>query len=333
MAIPYSVAKLHAVIRTALAMGVDEGLTKRSYMWDRVRKQAGSGKGIPVHVKTSANTSVQAGFTVGGALSAPGAAETIEGLVWWGNYAGSFKLADRQLKVASSARDRHDLGDLIEFQADDLISEIVSSISTDLISGATHSENAGTIVGLTGGLIEDDNAHAGIDRSTYTSYACYVNDNGGSSRAVTDTLIRATVDYLMQTIEGNRPSVMFCGYALWNSIAALSGTSTTINVTETPSATVSKYVGITDLFFEDIPIVKVPGYTTGRLDMINEDAHEVRFLPVGDVPKSEATFLDAIDLKEPEQDGDALVWKMFVYLQQKLRNPRKNAASLQDLST
>lgn len=318
-----------------VALGVQsafyQATTRRSALFDRIRKVRGSGKGVEATLQTEDNESVTSGFTIGGALPAPDAAKGKQMLIPWGNYTGSFSIADRQLKESMSAGDRSRMiNDVIE-QIDHLSAKLAGSISTDMISGSTESVTAGTIVGLTGGQIEDTGSLGGLSRSTYTSLACYVGDNSGTPEAVTDALIEEVLDYYFDTIEGNPLSVAFCGYALWNDIRELSGA-----VTETKNDRTGNGVGVwrgaTDLFFRDIPIVKIPGYTTGRLDFVNEDALSLEYLPAGGMD-SQGAAREMFDIKLPRREGDSWVFDVFAYAQMRLANPRKNACSLQDMNS
>lgn len=327
MTIPYSQANLYAAMADAVPQAVFEALTERSFFFNFLNKRA-SDKPF-AQLKDVANDSITGGFTIGGALPDAGAADTRD-LEWeWGNYYAATKLADRQLKEAAAGSSRMKIGNLLEFQVNDLVTQLVEKIATDCISGATESATAGTIVGLTGGAIEDDNTYAGVDRSVVSAHAPYVNDNGGTPRAISTTLIDTVLDTVEMVREG-RVTVGFCDYNQWNAIAALSGVTETKN--DTSGNGVSKFLGVTSIMYRGIPIVKVPGYTSGRLDFVDESMLELVYLPVSGVPDSQATILDSIDLKEPERDGDSLVWKAFTYWQLVLTNGRKHAASLQDLS-
>lgn len=327
MTIPYSVANLHAAMADAAPQAIDEALTERSFFWQFLNKRA-SDKPF-WQLKDVGNDSATSGFTIGGSLPDAGAADTRDLELEWGNYFGATKLADRQLKEAAVGSSRMKIGNLLQFQIEDLVTQMVEKVATDCISGATSSATAGTIIGLTGGLIEDDNTYAGVDRSVVAEHAPYVNDNGGTPRAVSTTLIDTVLDTVEMVREG-RVTVGFCDYAQWNAIAALSGVTETKN--DVSGNGVSKFLGVTSIMYRGIPIVKVPGYTSGRLDFVDESMLELVYLPVTGVPNSQATILDAFDLKEPEVDGDSLTWKMFAYFQLILRNGRKHAASLQDLS-
>lgn len=327
MTLPYSVADLHLALADVAPQAIDEALTERSFFWRMLRKRA-SDKPF-WQLKDVGNDSVTSGFTIGGALPDAGAADTRDLELEWGNYYGSFKMADRQLKEAATAASRSKIGDVLRFQIDDLATQLVEKVATDLISGSTSSADSGTIIGLTGGAIEDDNTYAGVDRTVVTEHAPYVNDNGGTPRAVSTTLIDTVLDTVEMVREG-RVTIGFCDYAQWNAIAALSGVTETKN--DTSGNGVDKFLGVTSVTYRGIPIVKVPGYTSGRLDFVDESMIELVYLPMNGSPNSQSTIADAFDLKQPEVDGDSFVWKCFGYFQLILRNGRKHAASLQDLS-
>lgn len=343
MTLPYSVSALHEdIVEEGFQDEIWVGLTNRSFMLRRLAEMGhirqGSGAGIEFDVTTEENDSAQGGFEIGGVLNAPGAAVSKHGRIPWGNYEGSFKIADRQIKESLSAGERARYYARSAKQAESLKRRLVDKISTDCITGSTSSDTAGTIIGTCGGQIEDDNSFGGLSRSTYPALACTVHENGGTPRAVTDVLIRALIDEHEQVVEGNPLTVGFCGYALWNSISALSGVTETKN-DASPLAAVAKMLGISVLYYDGKPIIKVPGYTAGRLDFVHEPALWLEYLPAINPIDGQPMSLEEdggaaiFDLKEPEVDGDSYISKVFAYLALVVEDPRMNACSLQDIST
>lgn len=327
MTLPFGISSLYGVMADIAPQAIDQALTERSYFWRTLPKRASD---RPMwQVKTSGNDSATSGFTVGGSLPDAGAAAFIDAKLNWGNYVGATKFSDRELKEAATAASRMKIGDLLSTHVNDLATQLVEKVATDLISGSTDSSTAGTIIGLTGGAIEDDNSYAGINRSSVTAHAPYVNDNTGTPRAVSTTLIDDVLDTVKYTREGSL-TIGFCDIDQWNSIAALSGVTETKNDTSVNG--VDKFLGVTSITYKGIPIVAVPGYTAGRLDFVDERFLEIRYLPQTGSPNTAATIEQAFDLKMPEVSGDSFVWKCFAYMQLVLREGRLRAASLQDLS-
>lgn len=328
MTLPFGISNLYAVMADIAPQAIDQALTERSYFWRMLPKVASD---RPMwQVKTAGNDSATSGFTVGGSLPDAGAVSFSDAKMNWGNYFGAIKFSDRELKEAATAASRMKIGDLLSTHVNDLATQLVEKVATDLISGATDSSTAGTIIGLTGGAIEDDNTYAAINRSSVTAHAPYVNDNGGGgNRAVSTTLIDDVLDTVRYTREGSL-TVGFCDIDQWNSIAALSGVTETKN--DRTGLGVSKFLGVTEIAYKGIPIVAVPGYTANRLDFVDERFLEIRYLPQTGSPNTASTIEQAFDLKMPEVTGDSFVWKCFAYLQLVLREGRLRAASLQELS-
>lgn len=328
MAIPYAIATMYTAMADTAPQMLADALVRRSFLFDRLRKVKASGKKTQWQPKTTGNSSPTGAFTIGGTMPTAGAAETIDAELGWGNYTGSFKIADRQLKELATAGDQFKIRDFMRFQLDDIIEGLVDKIAIDIISGSTVSDTAGTVIGLTS-AIDDANTYAGINRGSVSEWQSYVSDL--SSAPVTDVALAALLDTFKNTHKG-RATVAFMDFNQWNAVADLAQAVKEAKNDTTGSNGISVFGGVTNLYYRGIPCVQVPGYTSGRIDFVDESGLEIRYLPATGGTESSQVIKQMFDLQAPEKDGDTWEMRIFAYCQLKLHNPRKQACSLQGLT-
>jgi len=320
MSLPLTIAQVQALIADNAPQAIGEGIAKISTLYRALPKRAPSNaKGPKYRVEVEENASTGR-FTPGGTLLAAGARQTQPAAGAWGNYHGSFKLAERELLelAEASAMGTNLVANEVVSQLKSMRMTIAADVHTDTCTGTA----TNGIIGLAS-AIDDTNTYMGLNRSTYSAYACYVNDNSGTPRAISTTLLNATHDYLTQTL-GGRATAILCGVAQWNAIAGLTGVT---NDAPRTGPGMGLFVDYTDIFYRGMPVIKVPGYTTGRVDFIDEDALWYEVLKdFGPPVQWEGT--NAV-----ERDGDQYKFLVTGYLQLVLgESPRMQAASLQDLS-
>lgn len=328
MATPLTQAKLHALIADNAPQAVDEALSASSMLWNLFPKIP-CGARIDWQVKTASN-SVSSGYTHGSGYGSAGAASTTQASLYLGNYSSVIGLTDFELDAAAFAGDRFKVGELMRFQLADAASEMAQAIHTGAISGSTHASTNGTVIGTTGGMVEDDNSYGGINRGSVAAHAPYVNDNSGTPRAVSTTLLGDVIDTVRDR-NGN-VNIGLTSQAQFNAIAALTGVSETKN--DLGGMGIAKFVGVETLYVKGVPLIAVPGYTAGRVDFLDTNYVAWRFLPSR--PTSGEYMLgDAFKVTESRptsgtSDVNCTVVRANVQLQ--LRNGFHRAASLQDLS-
>ena len=319
MALPLTVANVTALIADAAPQAIEDGLTEESFLYDRIRKAPPSdAKGPRWRLVVSGNESTGS-FTPGGSLNAADARQTVEASESWAWYHGSFKLAEAQLQMISKAGPHMLTNEVVE-QLAAIASGLADDIHSAIISGTSG------LIGL-GVAIDDSTTYFNVNRSTYPAMAAYDHTNSGTPRAITAALLNATWNYLTYTNKG-RATVLFCDSDQWDAIAALTtgAITTQANMAAAGGGSQSKFVGYTDLYYKGLPVVAIPGYTSGRVDFVDEAKLSLEVIkPFGLVPDGQGKL-------GPQLEGGTYTWLITGGLQLVLRNPKKSSASLTDLS-
>lgn len=335
MPVPYATDDLYAATVDLAPQIIDKGIRKETVLWDRLMKSFGPRPQWQVQSEAVVAT---AGFEVGAGESLPvsTAAKTEDLELYWGNYHAAVKFADRDLRDAAVSGGRLKIRDMVQFQLQSAAEEIAGKLSIDAVSGSTHDSKKGTIIGLRGGMIEDTGSYAGLSRATTPGSAChaaYVDDNGGTPRALTETLLRNAIE--ANRNRGGSLTVLFCGSGAWHTIAGFTGVSETKNDV---GPGLSKFVGATSIEFHGLPVVNLPNYGTGRVEGLDESYLGARILPAGAAPNaagiqtSQFTIENMVSVLPPEQKGDTWEINLLMYVQLWLREQRKRAISVQDLN-
>lgn len=128
---------------------------------------------------------------------------------YWAAYEGVIELTPMKEKQMMDAAQsgRNVVGSQLEQVILKGVETIFEEIKTDFAgsAGTGAADNAG-IAGIVDLVAETGTLH-GINRGTVTSYACYVNDNSGTPRALTRALIQDVVRTMVET-RGGRPDML-----------------------------------------------------------------------------------------------------------------------------
>jgi len=326
MASSVTIAMINTLLHENGPAVVQDAITRSVKLWDLIANAGGglvgpSSKSGPFAlVKLGANTSAAA-FEPGTAMSAADAAEVVEAKLNWANYGGTFTFSELGLAQLENAGDQ-ELASSIEVQIMELAKALASAVNTGLISGSDKTKD---IIGLCT-LIDDTGDYAGISRSAYSEWACYVAANSGSPRGLTVAIMDAAYDYFVNTV-GAEPGtwVILTGTAQESTMRGFStGAASSYSVYQ-PGEGVVKALSTSRVAFRDIPVVVIPGWTTGRVDFVNLDAVSIECLNGAENP---------FRFSEPtkEAGSDLTYFKGFFQGQLVVRNPRHNCFSIQDLS-
>jgi hypothetical protein len=323
-----TVAQVSAVIRDIGPRFVADAVTRNAEMFNLVPKVDPSDpKGPRWMVKTAGNSA--AGKYTPGTLAAAGAATFAQASMNWGNYSCPVKFNVRSLVELGLAGDQVLVNQILE-QLKDGSQALIASMNSDCISGSDTSDG---IIGVSV-AIDDTGTYAGIDRGSVTEFACYVAANGGSGRTLTVAIMDTAYDYFVNTIKkepgrwalltGSAQASTMRGFST-GAVSSGANAATMLGFVE---GGVPKILSYSNLQYRDMPIIVVPGYATGRVDFVNLDALEMECLNGGETP----FFLGLPGEPEYEKSGDEYLWVVYCWCQLRIRNPKHNAFSIQDLN-
>lgn len=186
--------------------------------------------------------------------------------------------------------------------------DLREAVNTQLMADGTG--NSGKDITGLFAAIADTGTYANLDRATYTWWKAYLNANGGTPRNLTEPLMRD----VKSTVEsrGGRVTAIYTASKHFYQYGDLLVAERRQN---TPTTLTGGYQA---LDFEGIPVIKVPGYTEGRMDFVDEDLFEYQVLKDFEaVPMAKTKDADQIWIRH--------------YSQLVCRNPYR-MGSLQDLA-
>jgi hypothetical protein len=319
MTVPISVSTLEALLADRAPEYVANGLAEKSFLYRRFRKTGPSdAQGPRWQVLTSANDSVGS-FADGGALGTPGAATFTQATLRWGNYAGSFKLSDRQLKQLAEGS-AEQLVNVIDENLMHVTRQIIDAVEADILTGTTDDQ---TIIGLST-AIANANTYSGIDRSAVSAFASPVANGGGDSITAADMLSA----YNKVTYENlGRVTVGLCSNSILDTIRGFTtgdvSSSVQIMNNEAVMDGPAKFIQYTNVYFKTIPIIAVPGMASTYMYFLDED----------DVAIEQLGGLEMMPVAREGGTGLNWVFTFRMYLQMRIRNPFKSTALVTSITT
>lgn len=295
-------------------------LTKRSYLWNKIPKAPPSSpQGPRWQAKTAGHTGVST-FADGGTFPVADEFERAKASLDWGRYVGTIKItgdADDQLRLGGDLY----IANYVNEQTTEVVDALVDLFCQHIKAGTA----TNGFVGLTT-AIDDTGTYANLSRSTYSVWQSYVNDNGGSGRNLTLALMRTVHNQITQTIGGDYNEIWTTQEQIDAFTGLGSGVPTPqINIAngQTTATFVAGYGGpgnqTPGAWFKGRPMYAIPGYATGRMDFVDTRGFAIE-------------ELRRITMRGPKQVNDDFHFDLTWKGQLKLTNPRKQAASLQDLN-
>jgi hypothetical protein len=281
-----------------------EALNTNTFLLTRIQQKTGVGEGVRWPVRYAGNTSAGS-YAEGDSGAGAGNQGFKKAFLTW-------KLNKVEVEVSGLAQAIGDNGGMIvpalRTELDLGLSDVRGNINTQLMSdGAGNSGK--DITGLFA-AIADTGTYAGLDRGTYTWWKSYVNANGGTPRNLTEELMRD----VKTTVEarGGRVNAIYTGSKQWYAYGDILRTERRqVNPTTLTG-------GYQALDFEGVPLIKVPGYDTNRMDFVDEDLLEY-------------VVLKDFEAKPMAKTKDSDVIWVTHYSQLVCRNPYR-MGSLQDLA-
>lgn len=267
---------------------------------------------------------VAKGFREGDPMKGPARFEDVPAELPMGSFMQVVEFTGHGMKRLENAGEMQ-----IANYADELFQDAANSIFRKveaLIPGGTDTESG--FVGL-GDAIDDGNIYAGINRASVANARSYVNDNGGSGRSLSTTLLEALHGGLVYTNRG-RYNVVLCsptqGNAMRNLAADTKKPTTQVQLAAGEPAAISIGIGTvmsSGLFLKGAPVIEIPDYPTDRIDPLHIHPDLIR-LEEHQALTIEGPFTTV--------NSDTVAFKMIYRCTLCLRNPRKAAARLADLS-
>jgi hypothetical protein len=161
--------------------------------------------------------------------------------------------------------------DTVRTELDLVVKDLRKDINGQLLSDGT-GNSAKDITGILA-AISDAGTYAGIARGTYTWWKSAVDENGGDPRNLTEALIAGVVDEVTDRGADPMSLELWCGPTQWRKFGAL-------YKGERRQTPISLTGGYQKLDFEGTPVIKVPGYASGRMDAVDVSKFTYEMLPV-----------------------------------------------------
>ncbi len=265
------------------------------------------GPGPRWNVTYAGNSSVQS-FGDGDAPLAAGKQSRLPASLDWKRIRGTIQIERSAIEMANG--DFSQIGDLFQSELDGLYQDFADELDDQLMSDGTGNSSK-DITGIQA-VNADSGSYAGIDPSTYTWWKAYVDAAVGTLAEVD---LKTAMRDLTNTPRKANPSFMLMGPAVWDICAALFETTRnqTILQTDFGKGGLKLQAGATALEYQGIPLIRVPGYTAQRidiLDMVSDGGWRIDII---------RNFL----VDELPLNGDAQVWQVSFGAQLRCHNRRK----------
>jgi hypothetical protein len=247
-----------------------DALTKETFLLTRLGERGnvktGRGNAIRWPVRYSGNSSA-ASYGDGEAAAGAGNQSIMQAALSWKYNRVEVSVTGQALAVGAGGGM---VTDPLRFELDSGLLDLRAALNTQIMSDGTGNSSK-DVTGLRAALA-DTGTYAGIDRGVYTWWKAYVSANGGTPRNLTEALMR-DVKSTVETRTG-RVSAIYAGSAQWYAYGDL------LRSERRQQNPVTLTGGYQALDFEGTPLIKVPGYPTGRMDFVDEGLLEYHMLPV-----------------------------------------------------
>ncbi len=227
---------------------------------------------------------------------------------------------DNMQKAKAEMSGLDGINDLLQDEANAAIGDLLDEINTQSLSDGT-GNSAKDINGVQF-QVADDNTWFGLDRTTATYAASYVNDNGGTPRTLTDLLMRDVHNTLMNTRRKNYT-------AIWTSSAMRDVYEDLIGDKKRFVNVMVGDIATPFLAFKGRPIFEIPGYAD-RMDFVNEPDFKLEYLPQKAQPKVGRENVGPFAVEPLAVNTDDTKFYACIYLNLLCKNPW-GQGSLQDI--
>lgn len=213
-----------------------------------------------------------------------------------------------------------EISDMVLQEANDAMEDLFDELNTQLRGDGTGNSSK-DVQGLAY-HIEDGNTWGGLARASYSWIQSYINENGGTPRTLTKTLLQNTGDTMVDTRKSNYDMVL---------------TSRTMrNAYEDLLGDAKRYVNVQrgdivvrELAFDGRPIIPIPGYSD-KFDFIKASDFEVWALPQVARSQTGREVRGFVKVEPVSKTSDDTSFNLIMYVNLVCKNPWK-AGSLQDV--
>ena len=313
-------------------------MNRKTVLASLLRKMPGSGKNMAWDVTFDAQTGGST-YTEGADVGAGDLQNDLEedAILGWAQYRRAFGISGLALAAASSSiGNAREYLDMIVKKALDSSSRLISDINSDLYVGT----GAGlTAVGLDPALAVSG-TYATIDKGVQTEWQGNVDDNSGTPRALTKSLLDA-LERSIYTASGMSPGLIVTTPAVANKYEALLDAITRQMLEQGELSPIVRNMGaptinengFTGLHYKGIPIHRDKDCPAGKLYMLNPDHIELEVLTQARQNTS-VSFVERMlsdekgnasgmmgRLEALAKTGDADKFQVKIYFQQKVDRP------------
>lgn len=256
-------------------------MNRKVVLTNLLRKVNGSGKNCAWDVTFSGITDAST-YTEGADVSSYDNDTEEDAILSWGQYRQNFGISGLALSVAMSSQgNAREYLDMIMKKAVDSGSKMLSDMNGDLYAGTGGSVD---IVGLDAALATTG-TYAGIAKATYSEWQGNVDENSGTPRALTKSLMDS-MERTIFTACGMSPSMIVTTPAIVSKYEQLLDAITRQILEKGELATpirglgtpVINENGFSGLHYKGIPIYRDKDATSGTMYWLNEDHIEIEVL-------------------------------------------------------
>jgi hypothetical protein len=238
-------------------------------------------------------------------------------------FAAALEISDETMNALEAQPTQ--IGDYVAQQVEDCIVALRSQIESATVAGL-NATNGFTGLDL---WASDTGSPAGISRVTYSNWQAYFNDNSGTPRALTMSLMRDVADVLTGTRQGafNAVAMAPSKATVFSGLSGAGQVQRVFNVNDgsigsTPVVGIGSAADVLRPFsyFDEAPCYKVP---TMPSDV-------VWFLDLNEIHYEE---VQPIRVSQPRRtEARSTVWDITVGMTLVVPNPYTNCAAVADLS-
>lgn len=228
------------------------------FMLKRIPKLSGGGDGVRWKVQNDVKNTSAASYSEGDGAGTAVAHQYLDARLVW-RYVWVWIEVTGQMQAQAEGMGGFDgYRNVIQNETEQSILDLRSAINTMLL--ATSLGSASDIDGFGVG-VKNSTSYATIDPTTYTAWKSYANS---TSSALTMALMQDVKTTVEDTPRFGNVSVIPTGPVQWNNYGNLIAAQRRF----TPQQTLDG--GFQALDFEGVPVVKVPGFPTSRMDFWSE---------------------------------------------------------------
>ena len=192
----------------------------------------------------------------------------IPALLQYGTYHDAFAVTGKALAGARAAGNPEQLAGLFADELMDSVQRLAKKLNQDLWSAAGGANEMVGLLAASGGL-DSTGVYAGIDRATYSQWACNVLANAGVPRALSLALMREMRTTIFNE-SGEKPDLILCSPEIHEAYGNLLGTERRyVQEVKLRGDVIKLDGGYSVLEFDGIPVVMDSDCPAGKMVFIN----------------------------------------------------------------